>query len=146
MRWITRQFAKIDRIACPWLVRRFIDPEAEFVFLPADTDWQSVTDGIVFDVPGCELGHHGAECSFDAILKKYAVTDPALVELAKIVRAADMKDKSWALEGAGLEAIAEGFRRTSRDDHENMAKQFAVYDALYAHCRERVASGGTGTS
>ncbi len=140
MRWITRQFAKVDRIACPWLIKNFVDPAAEFVFLPADTDWQAITDGIVFDVPACELGHHGVECSFDAITKKYQLDDPALLELANIVRAADTPDKSWAPEGVGLEAIADGFRRIARDDHDNMAKQFAVYDALYAHCRALVGT------
>jgi hypothetical protein len=138
VRWITREFAKVDRIACPWLIRTFIDPGAEFVFLPADTDWKAITDGIVYDVPDCELGHHGTECSFDAIMRKYQLDDPALVELAKIVRAADTADKSWATEGAGLEAIADGFRRIARNDHDNMAKQFAVYDALYAHCQAQV--------
>jgi len=149
MRWITRQYAKVDRIACPWLIRRFIDPAAEFVFLPPDTNWQAVADGILFDVPGCELGHHGAECSFDAILCKYQLSDPALVELAKIVRAADIPDKSWAPEGIGLEGVAEGFRRIARDDHDNMANQFPVYDALYAFCRDRgraAASSGSRTA
>lgn len=140
MRWVTRQFAKVDRIACPWLIVNFVDPAAEFVFLPSDTDWPTINDGIVFDVPGCELGHHGAECSFDAIMKKYRLTDPALVELAKIVRAADTPDKLCAPEGVGLEAIADGFRRIARDDHDNMAKQFAVYEALYAHCQARVGA------
>lgn len=141
MRWITREFAKVDRIACPWLIKKFVDPDAEFVFLPPDTDWQAITDGVVFDVPECELGHHGAECSFDAIIKRYQLADPALVEVAKIVRAADTPDKSWAPEGIGLEAIADGFRRISRSDHDNLAKQFAVYDALYAHCQARVSGG-----
>ena len=104
MRWMTRKYAKVDRIACPWLISRFVDPEAEFVFLPPETDWTNVSDGIVFDVPDCELGHHGAECSFDAIVKKYGLADPALQSLARIVRAADTNDKSWAPEGAGLEA------------------------------------------
>ncbi|MBI1818131.1 MAG: chromate resistance protein [Deltaproteobacteria bacterium] len=140
MRWITREFAKVDRIACPWLIKKFVDPDAEFVFLSSDTDWKSITDGTVYDVPECELGHHGAECSFDAIVKKYQLSDPALMELAKIVRAADTWDKSWAPEGVGLEAIADGFRRISRDDHDNMARQFAVYDALYAYCKARIAS------
>jgi hypothetical protein len=137
MRWVTRQFAKVDRIACPWLIKKFIDPTAEFVFLPQETDWQAISDGMVFDVPGCELGHHGAECSFDAIIKKYQLADPALVKLAEIVRAADTADRSWAAEGIGLEAIADGFRRIARDDHDNMVLQFPVYDALYAHCRAR---------
>ena len=142
MRWITREFAKVDRIACPWLISRFIDREAEFVFLPPDTDWQKIHDGVVFDVPGCELGHHGSGCSFDAILEQYRLADPVLLELAKIVRAADTADKSWALEGVGLEAVAEGFRRIARDDHDNMAKQFPVYDALYAFCRDRMERKG----
>ena len=137
MRWVTRQFAKVDRIACPWLIKRFVDPMAEFVFLPQETDWQAISDGTVFDVPGCELGHHGSECSFDAIMKKYRLDDPALVALAKIVRAADTADRSWAAEGIGLEAIADGFRRIARNDHDNMVLQFPVYDALYAHCRAR---------
>src|SRR5262249_17849417 len=119
-------------------IRKFVDHAAEFVFLPPDTDWQAVADGIVFDVPGCELGHHGSECSFDAIIKKYQLDDAALVELAKIVRAADTADRSWAAEGIGLEAIADGFRRIARDDHENIKLQFPVYDALYAHCQARV--------
>jgi hypothetical protein len=139
MRWVTRRFAKVDRIACPWLIKKFVDPAAEFVFLPAETDWQTISDGVVFDVPGCELGHHGSECSFDAIIKKHHLADPALLELAKIVRAADTADRSWAAEGIGLEAIADGFRRIARDDHENMALQFPVYDALYAHCRPQMA-------
>jgi hypothetical protein len=121
------------------LIRRFIDPDAEFVFLPPETDWQSISDGIVFDVPACELGHHGPECSFDAIVKKYALTDPALAEMANIVRAADTQDKSWAAEGTGLEAIAEGFRRIAKDDHDNIAMQFPVYDALYAYCVARLS-------
>lgn len=138
MRWITRRHAKVDRIACPWLIRRFIDPEAELVFLPPETDWGQITDGIVFDVPGCELGHHGPNCSFDAIVEKYGLDDPVLAEMAKIVRAADTADRSWAPEGAGLEAIADGFRRIARDDHDNMAMQLAVYDALYAYCRAKL--------
>ncbi len=141
MRWITREHAKVDRIACPWLIRRFVDNDAEFVYRPATTDWAAVADGIVYDVPGCELGHHGVECSFDAILRKYELSDPALLELAKIVRAADTVDKSWAPEGLGLEAIADGFRRIAKDDHDNIAKQFPVYDALYAHCRARLQNG-----
>src|SRR5574337_1089378 len=144
MRWVTREFAKVDRIACPWLIKNFIDPAAEFVFLPAETHWAAIADGIVFDVPGCELGHDGFECSFDAIIKKYQLDDPALLALAKIVRSADTSDKSHAAEGIGLEAIADGFRRIARDDHDNMAKQFVVYDALYAHCRAVAASTHNG--
>ena len=89
MKWITREEVKVDRVACPWLIQKFIDPQAEFVFLPADTDWTSLKEGIVYDVPGCELGHHGEDVSFDSILKKYELADPALTLLAQIVRAAD---------------------------------------------------------
>ena len=89
MKWITREKIKVDRVACPWLIKKFIDHNAEFVFLPSDTDWTRVNDGIVFDVPDCELGHHGEDESFNSILKKYKLTDPALVLLSEIVRAAD---------------------------------------------------------
>ena len=140
MRWMTRENAKVDRIACPWLIRRFVDSDAEFVFLPHRTDWSAVADGVVFDVPGAELGHHGEYCSFDAIIERYHLDkDSALVELAKIVRAADTPKRDWAAEGIGLEAIADGFRRISRDDFDNMHRQFAVYDALYAHCQAKLA-------
>ncbi len=140
MKWVTRENAKVDRIACPWLIRRFVDADAEFVFLPYGTDCSSVTDGAVFDIPGAELGHHGEYCSFDAIITRYKLhDDPALVELGKIVRAADTSRKDWAAEGIGLEAIADGFRRISSGDFENMRRQFAVYDALYAYCQARLA-------
>ena len=139
MRWVTREKAKVDRIACPWLISKFIDSDAEFLFLPHDTDWSAITDGIVFDVPGAELGHHGEQCSFDAIIARYGLDhDAALTELARIVRAADMPRKEWAPEVIGLEAIADGFRRIS-SDFENMRRQFAAYDALYAYCRARLA-------
>jgi hypothetical protein len=138
--WITRERAKVDRIACPWLIRRFIDGDAEFVFLPHDTDWSAITKGTVFDVPGAELGHHGEHCSFDAIIARYGLDhDAGLVGLARIVRAADTPRKDWAPEGVGLEAIADGFRRISSDDFENMRRQFAVYDALYAYCTALLA-------
>jgi hypothetical protein len=116
MKWITREKAKVDRIACPWLIRKFVDSNAEFVFLPHDTNWSAITDGSVFDVPDAELGHHGEYCSFDAIIARYGLDkDLALVELAKIVRAADTPKRDWAAEGIGLEAIADGFRRISTE-------------------------------
>ena len=89
MKWITREKIKVDRVACPWLIKKFVDGDAEFVFLPHDTDWARISDGIVFDVPDCELGHHGEDVSFNSIMKKYKLTDPALVLLGEIVRAAD---------------------------------------------------------
>ena len=117
--------------------RKFVDSDAEFNFLP---HWSALIDGTVFDVPNAELGHHGEYCSFDAIITRYRLDkDRALVELGKIVRAADTPRKDWAPEGTGLEAIADGFRRTSSDDFENMRRQFAVYDALYAHCQAKLA-------
>ena len=140
MKWITREKAKVDRIACPWLIRKFVDSDAKFVFLPHDTNWSAITEGTVFDVPNAELGHRGEYCSFDAIITRYGLDkDPALVELAKIVRAADTPRKDWAPEGAGLQAIADGFGLTSSDDFDNMRRQFSVYDALYAHCQAKVA-------
>ena len=89
MKWITREKVKVDRVACPWLIKKFVDPEAEFVFLPHQTDWAKIADAIVYDVPNCEFGHHGEDVSFDSILKKYKVSDPAVKLLAEIVRAAD---------------------------------------------------------
>ena len=91
MKWITREHVKVDRVACPWLIRKFIDHSAEFVFLPTATDWPAIADGIVYDVPDCAFGHHGEDVSFDSILKKYELTDPALLLLAEIVRAADSR-------------------------------------------------------
>ena len=91
MKWITREKIKVDRVACPWLIKKFVDPDAEFVFLPRDTEWAKIADGVVFDVPDCELGHHAEDVSFNSILKKYKLSDPALVLLGEIVRAADSR-------------------------------------------------------
>jgi len=139
MRWITREKVKVDRVACPWLIRKFVDPEAEFVFLPHQTDWNSITDGTVFDVPNCELGHHGEGVSFDAILKKYHLTDPALHLLAKIVRAADSHPADPHPAGEGLRWIAHGFSALGLRDYEILTSEFVVYDALYAECQRRIA-------
>ena len=106
MKWITREKVKVDRVACPWLIKKFIDPAAEFVFLPADTNWASLKDGIVYDVPGCELGHHGEDVSFDSIVKKYGLGDPALALLAQIVRAADSHPTHPHPAGEGLRRTA----------------------------------------
>ncbi len=139
MRWVTREHAKVDRIACPWLIKNFVDKEAEFLFVPAHkvievAEEQNATP---FDVPNVELGHHGEECSFDAIIKKYDLDrrDSALAELAKIVRGADTPNRSLTPQSEGLVAIAAGFSLISKDDFDNMAKQFYVYDALYAYCK-----------
>ncbi len=139
MKWVTRRKARVDRIACPWLIRRFIDPEAEFLFVSEDEVMEAARreGAIPFDVPGVELGHHGERCSFDAFLDKYRLADPALRALAEIVRGADTEARDLAREAWGLYAVASGFREISRDDHENMALQFPVYEALYAYCRGR---------
>jgi hypothetical protein len=134
MKWVTRERAKVDRIACPWLIKNFVDKEAVFMFVPSEKvlEVAKADGGTPFDVMGVELGHHGEFCSFDAIVKKYALTDPALLEVAKVVRGADTANKNLTPESAGLDSIAEGFRAISRDDFDNMSKQFYVYDALYA--------------
>jgi hypothetical protein len=146
MKWITRERVKVDRVACPWLIRKFIDPGAEFLFVPAAEVMATAEreGAIPFDVPNVEFGHHGAECSFDALVKKHGLTaDPALVLLAKIVNGADTDNALWRQpESAGLSAVAEGFRRLGfRDDHELNAAEWIVYDALYAYCREMVRQG-----
>jgi protein-tyrosine-phosphatase len=137
MKWITRERARVDRIACPWLITRFIDPRPELLFVPA-AQVQEVAQrehAIPYDVPEVELGHHGRECSFDAFVARYELADPALGLLARIVRGADTDDRGLTPESAGLYAAATGFQATSRDDVENMARQFPMYDALYAYCR-----------
>ena len=146
MKWITREKVKVDRVACPWLIRKFVDKDAEFHFVPADKVLKEAEHlgATPFDVKGVELGHHGKECSFEAILKKYNLAgDSALVLLAKIVNGADTDNTLWHQpEGAGLEAIAEGFRHLGfKDDHEINAAEWIVYDALYAYCQEMVRQG-----
>ncbi len=138
MKWVTREKVKVDRVACPWLIQRFIDPDAEFIFLPKDTDWARVSDGTVYDVPDCELGHHGEEVSFDAILRKYGLADPALALLAQVVRAADSTPRKPHPAGEGLRWIAHGFSALGLSDHQILEKEFIVYDALYAECSRRV--------
>jgi hypothetical protein len=139
MKWITRERIKVDRVACPWVIKKFVDPYAEFAFLPHDTAWGSIQDGIVYDVPGCELGHHGEEVSFDAILKKYNLTDPALALLAQIVRAADSHPSNPHPAGEGLRWVAQGFSALGLSDHDILAREFMVYDALFAECGRRTA-------
>ncbi len=146
MKWITRSKVKVDRVACPWLIKKFVDKDAEFIFIPADQVMAEAEKrkAIPFDVPGVELGHHGKECSFEAILKKYnLMDDPALVLLAKIVNGADTDNNLWNQpEGPGLEAIADGFRHLGfKDDHEINSAEWIVYDSLYAYCREMIRQG-----
>lgn len=137
MRWITRERGRVDRIACPWLITRFIDPRPEFLFVPASQvlDGAKRENAIPYDIPNVELGHHGPRCSFDAFIERYELADPALALLAPIVRGADTDDRGLTSESAGLYAAATGFQASSRDDFENMARQFPMYDAFYAYCR-----------
>ena len=140
MKWITRERARVDRIACPWLISRFIDPKPEFLFVPAREVLSAAKreNAIPYDVPDIELGHHGRECSFDAFVDRYELGDAALRTLAVIVRGADTDDRGLTPESAGLYAAATGFQATSRDDFDNMARQFPMYDALYAYCQTQV--------
>jgi hypothetical protein len=151
VKWVTREKARVDRIACPWLIRRFLDPAAEFLYVPADTVLEvAAREGATpFDTPGAELHHFeegGTEfVSFDAFIRKYGLTDPALLELAKIVRVAD-GGSGGSVEASGLEAAATGFRLIAKDDLENQRLQFPLYDALYAYCRAKLTDGGHGRS
>jgi hypothetical protein len=137
MKWVTRARPKVDRVACPWLIKRFIDPYAEFLYVPPEQvmDVAQREGAIPFDVPNVELGHRGSECSFDAVIKKYHLDDPALKRLALIVRGADTDAKQLTPESAGLDAIAEGFRLVYRNDHEVLERESSVYEALYAYCQ-----------
>jgi hypothetical protein len=142
MKWITREKVKVDRVACPWLIRKFVDSAAEFLFVPANQVLVVAEreGAIPFDVPGVELGHHEGRCSFEAIVRKYKIDDPAVRLLAEIVHGADVSPDLYGRpEAPGLKAIAEGFRHLGlKDDHEVLAKEFIVYDALYGYCRAKV--------
>ena len=134
MRWITRARPKIDRIACPWLIQRFIDRDAEFIFAPPNEVLRQASElnAVPFDVEGVELSHDGPLCSFDAILKKYGIEDPALDEIALIVRGADTERLDLAPQAAGLLAISLGLSRNFSNDHEQLAQGMVIYDALYS--------------
>jgi hypothetical protein len=139
MKWVTRERPKIDRIACPWLIARFIDEQPEFLYVPSDRV-QTVaeeTDAIPYDVPGVELSHVGDLCSFDAFLSKYGLDDPALHQLAPIVRGADTSRLDLTPQSAGLFAISLGLSANFADDHEMLGHGMVMYDALYAWCRDR---------
>lgn len=146
MKYVTREHAKVDRIACPWLIKRFIDPQAEFLFVAADqvAAVAQKENAIPFDVPGVELGHHGPLCTFDAILQKYGLDDPALLLLAQIVRGADTSDRNLTPESPGLYAIATGFQALApsafEDDHALIAAQSPLYDALYEFCGQQTGA------
>ncbi len=140
MKWITRNKVKVDRVACPWLIRKFIDPQAVFIFVPAEHVMSKAAElgATPFDVQGCELGHHGKDVSFNSFLKKYNLTEPALSLLGKIVRAADSHPQDPHPAGEGLRWVARGFSGLRLTDHEVLQCEFVVYDALYAYCEEMV--------
>jgi hypothetical protein len=142
MKWVTRERARVDRIACPWLISRFVDRDAVFLFVPSEQVMVVAKreGAIPYDVPGVELGHHGDRCSFDAFLDKYKLNEPALQALALIVRGADTAARQLTPESAGLYALATGFQAIAQDDHDNMARQFPAYDALYAYCGARIGA------
>ena len=133
---ITREQAKVDRIACPWLIKNFVDIEAKFLFVPGHKVFEVMKNenAIPFDITNVELGHHGNECSFDAIIKNYEL-DRKNLELAKIIRGADTEKRQTTPQSEGLAAIAAAFNLISNDDYENMTKQFPLYDALYAFAK-----------
>ncbi|MDG6916061.1 MAG: chromate resistance protein [Nitrososphaerota archaeon] len=147
MRWVTREKAKVDRIACPWVIKKFVDPQAEFLFVPREKVMEVAKqeNATPFDIQGAELMHYkenGEErVSFDAVIKKYGLKDPALLELAKIVRGADSHMPNAPKESAGLEAAALGFSKTAKDDFENMELQFPFYDAMYSYCQQKLQEG-----
>ncbi len=138
MKWVTRERPKIDRVACPWLIARFIDPHAEFLYVPAAEVMKvaAAQGAIPYDVPGVEYGHVGERCSFDAFLAKHNLTDPALHRLAAIVRGADTGRSDLTPQSAGLLAISLGLSHNFADDHEMLAQGLVIYDALYSWCRE----------
>jgi len=142
MKWVTRSHVHVDRIACPWLISRFVDSDAEFLFVPRSQVQQVAeeTGATPFDAPGVELGHHDNKCSFETIIEHFGLTDKALLRLAEIVHSADVRvDRDADPVATGLEAIAVGYSLRFPDDLENLDRQFDVYDALYAWCRLQVS-------
>ena len=137
-RWVTRERPKIDRIACPWLIARFVDPEAEFLYVPTPSvrETASQTGAVPYDIPDVVFSHEGPLCSFDAFLKHYRLTDPALQQLAVIVRGADTGELALAPQAPGLLALSLGLSRLYKDDHEMLTHGMVMYDALYAWCKE----------
>jgi hypothetical protein len=140
LKWVTREFVHVDRTACPWLIKKFIDPQAKFIFVPTERIGDIVKDqgATPFDSPGVKLGHRDGKCSFETIIEEYKLKDPALHELAKIVHSADTRDTGLAPEGIGLSAAMTGARFNVKDDFEAVEKAAYVYDALYSYCRSKL--------
>ena len=141
MKWVTRSHVHVDRVACPWLITRFIDSDAEFIFVPKSQVHETAEreNAIPFDAPGVKLGHRDGKCSFETIIEEYGLTDPALLRMAKIIHAADTSDRDSDPLAVGFEAIAVGYSIRYPNDKENLGHQFEMYDALYAWCRLDVA-------
>lgn len=140
MKWVTRERARLDRVACPWLIRNFIDPDAEFVFAAPDqvASIAERVSGHAFDAPGARYVHRDNKCGFEVLIEEYELTDPALRRMAKIVHGADQSQDLWdSPEAPGLKALAEGFAMIVQDDHAKLQCQFIVYDALYAWCQAK---------
>ena len=137
LKWVTREFVHVDRTACPWLIQKFIDPQAEFIFVPTEKIGEIVKDrgATPFDAPGVKLGHKDGKCSFETIIEEYKLKDPVLNELAKIVHSADTQDTSLAPEGIGLSAAMTGARFNVKDDFEAVEKAAYIYNALYSYCK-----------
>ena len=146
MKWITREHPRVDRVACPWLIEKFLDQEAEFIYVPADKVASEARQrgATPYDVKDADLGHHGAECSFDAFVQRYGLDrDPALAYMAKVIRGADTADKTLTPESPGVEALLDGVRVLCfPDDQAQRVASYPLLDALYAYCRERTSSGG----
>lgn len=137
MKWVTREHVHVDRVACPWLIKNFVDKDAEFVFVPKDTDPLTILDGIPFDMKGVELGHHGDDCSFDAIVKKYNLSnDIALVKLQEIVRFADTDRGNENALAYALDVFATGYRLNAENDNVTLEREFHLYDALYSYFKQ----------
>jgi hypothetical protein len=148
MKWITREKVKVDRVACPWLIKKFIDPDAEFILVPADQVAAKALElgATPFDIEGCELGHNGEDVSFNSILKKHKLADPALALLGEIVRAADSHPSNPHAAGEGLRWVAHGFSALGLSDHEILEKEFIVYDALHAECKRWVSTAAPSSA
>ena len=138
MKWVTRERVDVDRVACPWFIKRFIDPDAEFLFVPRDTDPSTIKDGTPFDMKGVELGHHGDKCSFDAFMEKYDIRDPVLGKIQLVVREADTYTENPSPLAVALDIFGRGYTLLCKDDYETLEREFYLYDALYAYFKKQL--------
>lgn len=140
MKWVTRERVHVDRVACPWLIKRFIDRDAEFIFVPRDTDPATIKEGTPFDMKGVELGHHGDKCSFDAFIEKYDIQDRTVEKIQMIVRQADTHPENPSPLAVALNILARGYRLICKDDYQTLEWEFYLYDALYAYFKKQLES------